>query len=75
MKRAKARHRTSHRILDDLAEDLAHAIAARMLAKAAEASLIATPEGYQAFVEMLDAPAVPNVRLERLMAVKAPWEA
>lgn len=30
---------------------------------------------HQSFVQMLDAPVVPNVGLERLMAVKPVWQA
>ena len=30
---------------------------------------------YQRFTELLDAPPSPNPGLERLMAVKAPWDA
>lgn len=28
---------------------------------------------FQQFIDLLDAPPTPNPRLERLMAVKAPW--
>ncbi len=30
-------------------------------------------EKYQQFLAMLDAPPIPNIGLERLMAIKAPW--
>jgi uncharacterized protein (DUF1778 family) len=33
------------------------------------------PEAYDAFVERLDSPPVPNPRLDALMRTKAPWEA
>ena len=29
---------------------------------------------YEAFVQVLDQPALPNARLKRLMASRAPWE-
>ncbi|RIZ70732.1 MAG: DUF1778 domain-containing protein [Methylococcales bacterium] len=30
-------------------------------------------EKYQQFLAMLDAPPIPNIGLERLMAIKPPW--
>ncbi|MEA1048739.1 DUF1778 domain-containing protein [Lamprobacter modestohalophilus] len=31
-------------------------------------------DAYQQFIELLDAPPAPNPGLERLMAIKAPWD-
>lgn len=36
--------------------------------------IMVSPESFQKFCEMLDAPPKPNARLRRTMQTKAPWE-